>query len=486
MLVGFLRPAAAANPLSAYNADPSSASVSGLSSGGFMAAQLGVAYSGTFKAGFGVFAGGPFDCARNQNYTACMYNQTPAISTPIANMRSWSGAQIDATANLANRRIYLWVGSSDTTVGPNPMGQLKSELGNFDTSSNVSYVVSQGATHTFPTDFSASGDNSCSSSVSPYISNCNYDGAGAALQWIHGTLNARNNGTLGGSVVAFDQTAFVSSGNGMDSTGYLYLPAACAPGGTTVCKLHVALHGCLQGASKIQMQFINNTGYNKWADTNNMIILYPQAIPDNTSHSTWDSGSLSNPNGCWDWIGWYGANADQKGGVQMAAVVAMVGKITSGFGGGGGGGTVPAAPTGLSVTGTTSTSVSLSWNSDAGAASYNVYRGGSKVGNTSATSYTDSGLAASTTYSYAITGVNSVGESAKSASVSATTNSGYTPTCFTASNYAHVTAGRAHDSGGYALANGSNQNMGLDNVFYTNTLEETAPNYYVINNGICP
>jgi poly(3-hydroxybutyrate) depolymerase len=82
--------------------------------------------------------------------------------------------------------------------------------------------------------------------------------------------------------------------------------------------------------------------------------------------------------------------------------------------------------------------------------------------------------------------VNSVGESARSASVSATTNSGYTPTCFTASNYAHVTAGRAHDSGGYALANGSNQNMGLDNVFYTNTLEETAPNYYVINNGICP
>jgi poly(3-hydroxybutyrate) depolymerase len=49
-----------------------------------------------------------------------------------------------------------------------------------------------------------------------------------------------------------------------------------------------------------------------------------------------------------------------------------------------------------------------------------------------------------------------------------------------------VTAGRAHDSGGYALANGSNQNMGLDNVYYTNTLEETAPNYYIINNGVCP
>ena len=82
--------------------------------------------------------------------------------------------------------------------------------------------------------------------------------------------------------------------------------------------------------------------------------------------------------------------------------------------------------------------------------------------------------------------MNSVGESPKSASVNATTTSGYTPTCYTSSNYSHVVAGRAHDSFGWALANGSNQNLGLDNVFYVNTLEETAPNYYVINNGVCP
>lgn len=54
------------NELSSYNADPNSISVSGFSSGGFMAAQLGIAYSEVFKVGFGVFAGGPYDCARNQ------------------------------------------------------------------------------------------------------------------------------------------------------------------------------------------------------------------------------------------------------------------------------------------------------------------------------------------------------------------------------------------------------------------------------------
>ncbi|RZU77344.1 feruloyl esterase [Micromonospora kangleipakensis] len=54
------------------------------------------------------------------------------------------------------------------------------------------------------------------------------------------------------------------------------------------------------------------------------------------------------------------------------------------------------------------------------------------------------------------------------------------PVCVTASNYAHVTAGRAYQSGGYAYALGSNQNMGLYNTFYTSTLKQTGPSYWVI------
>ncbi|HEY8023832.1 MAG TPA: PHB depolymerase family esterase [Burkholderiaceae bacterium] len=421
--------AQAQSALQAYNADPASASVSGLSSGGFMAAQLGVAYSSTFQAGFGVFAGGPVDCARAQSYTSCMYNQTPSITGPNANLKSWSGtSNEDSTANLANRKIYLWTGSADTTVGPNVMNQLKSQLSTYYTAANVSYVTSSGAVHTFPTNFAGSGDNSCSSSVSPYISNCSYDGAGAVLQWMYGSLNAPNTGTLGGSVVSFDQTKFVASGNGMDTTGYLYVPASCASG-STACKVHVALHGCLQSHGSISMEFINNTGYNRWADTNNIIVLYPQAIADNSSHSTPGNGSLSNPNGCWDWVGWYGSNFDEKPGVQVTAIVKMVNQITSGFkggtggGGGGGGGTIPAAPTGLAVSGTTSSSVSLSWSASAGAASYSVFRNGVSVGTSTSTSYTDSGLNASTTYSYYVEAVNSAGSSSPSGTVSGTTQS---------------------------------------------------------------
>jgi poly(3-hydroxybutyrate) depolymerase len=83
-----------------------------------------------------------------------------------------------------------------------------------------------------------------------------------------------------------------------------------------------------------------------------------------------------------------------------------------------------------------------------------------------------------------VSSLGSSGESALSAAVSATTKSSWTCSATTSSNYAHVQAGRAHDSGGYALANGSNQNMGLDNTFYTSTLAQTAPGYYVI--GSCP
>ncbi|OOQ83679.1 fungal cellulose binding domain protein [Penicillium brasilianum] len=322
----------AAAALGAYNIDPSSVSVSGLSSGGFFSAQLGVAYSDVFQAGFGVFAGGPYDCARNQAYTSCMYNQNPSITTPIANMKSWSGNKIAATSNLQNRKIYLWTGTSDTTVGQNVMNALNSQLSNFDTSANVSYVTTSGAVHTFPTDFDGSGDNSCSTSSSPYISNCNYDGAGAVLRWMYGTLNARNTGTLSGSVVSFAQTSAYGA-SGMDTTGYLYVPASCQSG-TTVCKLHVALHGCLQSYSNVQMKFVQNTGYNQWADTNNIIILYPQAIPDSSLHTVWSGSQLSNPNGCWDWVGWYGSNADQIGGVQMVAIVNQVAQLMSGNTGG--------------------------------------------------------------------------------------------------------------------------------------------------------
>src|SRR5579859_5212230 len=91
---------------------------------------------------------------------------------------------------------------------------------------------------------------------------------------------------------------------------------------------------------------------------------------------------------------------------------------------GGGAGSPPAAPTGLTVTGTTASSVSLSWTAPSGTVTgYDVVENGSQVGNVTGTSDTVSGLASSTTYKFSVAAFNSVGQSPQSSHVSATTSS---------------------------------------------------------------
>jgi chitodextrinase len=103
---------------------------------------------------------------------------------------------------------------------------------------------------------------------------------------------------------------------------------------------------------------------------------------------------------------------------------------TSGTGGGGGGGDTqaPTAPAGLAVTGTTSSSASLSWaasSDNVGVTGYRVYRGGTQVATATGTSYTDTGLSASTAYSYTVKAVDAAGNlSAASNSATATTQAG--------------------------------------------------------------
>ena len=156
----------AASPLPTLNIDKTQTTVSGLSSGGFMANQLGYAYSGTFK-GVGVFAGGPYMCAGHSNYTACMYNATVSagmLSTMQADLNNWSGTSIDNKANVANQKIFMFVGNSDSTVGPNPMNAVQTQYANNGVgAANLDYVKRASTAHVFPTDFDSTGNNACSS-----------------------------------------------------------------------------------------------------------------------------------------------------------------------------------------------------------------------------------------------------------------------------------------------------------------------------------
>lgn len=470
--------ASAAVSLPQLKIDRTQTTISGLSAGGFMAVQLHVAYSATFAKGAGIFAAGPYNCAEGSIINAtgrCMV--TPGsipTSTLVNTTNSWaSQGVIDPVSNLQNSKVYLFSGTLDTVVKPGAVDALRTYYGSFVPAANIVYKKDLRAEHAMITDDYGNG---CTTKGAPFISDCDFDLAGAMLQHLYGPLNARASGTLpAANFIEFKQTDFITN-QGMGATGWAYVPEACRAGSATTCRLHVVLHGCKQNLTDVQQQYVRNTGYNRWAETNNIVMLYPQT-------------GMGATNSCFDWWGYGSANYAKKSGPQMAAIKAMVDRISSGSGEPPPAGTLP-APQGVNTSGATASSMVIGWSAVTGAASYNVYRNANKVNAlpVTATSYTDTGLAAATSYSWTVRAADAAGaEGAVSAAATGTTQPGTgggTATCTTASNYAHVQAGRAYQQSGVAYAKGSGQNMGLWNVFVTRTLKQTGPNYYVI--GTCP
>jgi fibronectin type 3 domain-containing protein len=90
--------------------------------------------------------------------------------------------------------------------------------------------------------------------------------------------------------------------------------------------------------------------------------------------------------------------------------------------------TPPAAPTGLTASGVSSSQINLSWTASSGATSYTVSRsttsGGpySSVGTATTTTFSNTGLAASTTYYYVVSASNGTCASGNSAQASAATS----------------------------------------------------------------
>jgi poly(3-hydroxybutyrate) depolymerase len=93
--------------------------------------------------------------------------------------------------------------------------------------------------------------------------------------------------------------------------------------------VHIAFHGCNQyqsysyshgsGLLFFGTTFVRHAGYNKWADSNGIIVLYPQA-----------TATLTNPEGCWDWWGYDDPNYSLQSGRQIMAVHKMVQRVSGG------------------------------------------------------------------------------------------------------------------------------------------------------------
>lgn len=312
--------AAAADPLPSLNLDPVATTVSGLSSGAFMTVQLQVAFS-TAIAGAGVVAGGPFNCAENSIWQAlyvCM-NPLYAKSDPaqsLAAMRNLAAQDsIDPLDGIASDRLYLFHGRADDTVARETMDALEQtylSLGVPDEA--INYVVSVDAGHGYVTE---QASIACAETRPDFLIDCDIDQAGDILTQIYGAL-AHPVAPGDEGLLTFDQALYAEGAAGMDTKAFVYVPASCASGET--CRLHIALHGCRQGREIMGEQYVRLTGYNRWAEANRIVVLYPQAVKVPSPWYNWLAG---NPNGCWDWWGYTGPDYLGRTAPQPSAIARM-------------------------------------------------------------------------------------------------------------------------------------------------------------------
>ncbi len=437
--------AAANGALQPYNAAIGESSISGVSSGAFMAVQFGTAWSSVIK-GVGIIAGGPYWCAEASGWDVwngysmpiwratgpCMQGPAPDVQ-PFVDKADENAAagEIDPTSNLSRQKIYVFHGFNDSIVAQSVTDAAalfyRHYLGQ-EGAGNVFYQTTLGAGHAqvLAHDERFAALNGCPLNRSPYINECGYDQAGVILQHIYGALNPPNYGKLSGTLKSFSQGSYIESGDpgdlSMGDAGYVFVPKECEAGQGAACRVHIALHGCLQDAGDIGKLYVEDSGYNAWADTNRIIVLYPQTV----------SRPLvglppQNPQACWDWWSYVAHDESYvtKSGAQIKALKAMLDALTAGGKGGSESAAAPAVmPARLAVIDISDTGADLAWTAIPGAESYSVSRaqaGGefATVGKASGLSFADSDLKPSTTYRWRVT----AGEGGVSLEATGTTRS---------------------------------------------------------------
>jgi hypothetical protein len=413
--------------LRSYHAPIGESSISGISSGGFMAVQFGTAWSSIIK-GVGVVAGGPYWCAKADAYDAVTWYWGPiwratgsCMTGPASKLaledftakadEKASAGEIDPLSNLSRQKIYLFHGYNDSVVykaATDAAADFYRHYVGDANRGNLFYQTTLGAGHSFVVATkNAAGLNDCNGNTDPYIDQCGYDQAGIILQHIYGRLNRPDGRQLTGTVKSFDQSIYTKPHRpdelSMGDTGYVFVPRDCED--DIPCPIHVALHGCRQDAGGIGRKFVDQAGYNAWADRNHLIILYPQTKTSSYWPTNWQA--------CWDWWS-YIDHADSyvtKSGAQIKAIKAMLDALTAGA-------ATPAgtdaqslsAPQGLTAIDSTDTGVDLAWSPVVGAASYRIWRAGAdgrfqRISDIAGASFADSGLTPQTTYRWRVAAV---------------------------------------------------------------------------------
>lgn len=289
--------------------------VSGLSSGGYMASQFHLANS-EIVDGVGVLAAGPYYCARGDIMVAlaeCVgtANDTFDIEKSIEHI-----VNLQRSQRLANQqshdgdKVWIYHGDADTRVNPQLGQQLFQQYQQILEPQNVTLHRQDNANHHFPT---TNYGSQCELTDSPFLGNCNFDGAGEMLSFLLGPLNAPK-ANLSSSLQTISQKELIkNSDHQLADTGYVYIPSSCQ---TETCRVHINFHGCNQNAESVGDVYMMNNGLLNWADANNLIVLYPQTKASKIMPM--------NPQACWDWWGYTGEHYADKQGPQILAIMDLL------------------------------------------------------------------------------------------------------------------------------------------------------------------
>jgi hypothetical protein len=295
---------------------PGTLTVSGVSAGAAMAVQFEFAHSGLIK-GAAIVAGVPYQCAQGLLATALLCMSEPItidvellvyFASNLALLRL-----IDPIAHIAQHTVHLFSGRLDSIVSQGTMVQLEGMYQLLGAAPKSLFNVS--AEHAWVT---SQFGNPCPFLGSPFINNCGIDFAGSFLKDILTSHGYPWNSTRGqfdaASMTRFSQAHYGASPllNALDDYGYAYIPQRCQRAGVR-CHLHVNFHGCQQQASLIGTAYVTHTGLNEWAESNDVVVLYPQAI-----------STILNPEGCFDWWGYTGLTYSQIDGAQISVVRSMI------------------------------------------------------------------------------------------------------------------------------------------------------------------
>lgn len=288
--------------------------VSGVSSGAYMAVQFHVAYSGVVN-GAAAIAGGPWGCADGKLARAlgpCIDGE--GIDDMLLRERAREMAangDIDPLENLTRDRVFLFHGAADETVSGSVVSAARRWYESIAADVRIEYVDTIDAAHGFPTE---SYGAPCNEIAAPFLNACDYDTVGALLRHLYDDLNGPSEPL--GDVVQFRQV----DAPGLADNGYAYVPPQCVA--VRACAVHVFFHGCAQTAEQVGTAVIDNAGFKRWADSNDLMVLYPQIAPS--------AIAPQNPLGCWDWWGYTGDDYLAKTGAQLAAVAGMVQELAAG------------------------------------------------------------------------------------------------------------------------------------------------------------